>query len=163
MSEIFAVACAVVCAIFSLRGVRGPMRGRIRQRALPLLLLVLALWASGLETGHYWLPSGIVLAAGLLVCLAPDAAARVVPYALFALAAYGIWMINGFIVRYVLFYGLVPIPYLPTHTPNGMVLVPTRRLATFDGILAVSSPAGGPTIVVIEVPCALSSAKTSIS
>ena len=31
-----------------------------------------------------------------------------------------------------------------------------RRLATFDGILAVSSPPGGPTIVVIEVPCALS-------
>jgi len=30
-----------------------------------------------------------------------------------------------------------------------------------DGILAVSSPPGGPTIVVIEVPCALSSAKTS--
>ena len=29
-----------------------------------------------------------------------------------------------------------------------------RRLATFDGILAVTSPAGGPTIVVIEVPCA---------
>jgi signal transduction histidine kinase len=36
-----------------------------------------------------------------------------------------------------------------------------RRLATFDGILAVSSPAGGPTIVVMEVPCALSSQKTS--
>jgi len=36
-----------------------------------------------------------------------------------------------------------------------------RRLATFDGILAVNSPPGGPTIVVIEVPCALSSAKTS--
>ena len=31
-----------------------------------------------------------------------------------------------------------------------------RRLATFDGILAVSSPPGGPTIVVIEVQCALS-------
>jgi signal transduction histidine kinase len=30
-----------------------------------------------------------------------------------------------------------------------------RRLATFDGILAVSSPAGGPTIVVMEVPCAV--------
>jgi signal transduction histidine kinase len=30
-----------------------------------------------------------------------------------------------------------------------------RRLATFDGIVAVSSPAGGPTIVVIEVPCTL--------
>jgi signal transduction histidine kinase len=31
-----------------------------------------------------------------------------------------------------------------------------RRLATFDGILAVNSPAGGPTIVALEVPCALS-------
>ena len=38
-----------------------------------------------------------------------------------------------------------------------------RRVGTFDGILAVSSPAGGPTIVVIEVPCALSSPKTSSS
>ena len=36
-----------------------------------------------------------------------------------------------------------------------------RRLSTFDGVLAVSSPPGGPTIVVIEVPCALSSPKTS--
>jgi signal transduction histidine kinase len=32
-----------------------------------------------------------------------------------------------------------------------------RRLAIFDGVLAVTSPAGGPTIVVIEVPCALGS------
>jgi signal transduction histidine kinase len=31
-----------------------------------------------------------------------------------------------------------------------------RRLATFDGILAVTSPPGGPTIVAIEVPCTLS-------
>jgi len=38
-----------------------------------------------------------------------------------------------------------------------------RRLATFDGILAVSSPPGGPTLIVIEVPCALSSPKTSSS
>jgi signal transduction histidine kinase len=29
-----------------------------------------------------------------------------------------------------------------------------RRLATFDGILALSSPPGGPTIVVMEIPCA---------
>jgi signal transduction histidine kinase len=36
-----------------------------------------------------------------------------------------------------------------------------RRLAAFDGILAVNSPPGGPTIVVIEVPCALSSPKIS--
>jgi len=36
-----------------------------------------------------------------------------------------------------------------------------RRLGTFDGILAVSSPLGGPTMIVIEVPCALSSQKTS--
>jgi len=36
-----------------------------------------------------------------------------------------------------------------------------KRLATFDGILAVSSPVGGPTMVVMEVPCALSSPKIS--
>jgi signal transduction histidine kinase len=36
-----------------------------------------------------------------------------------------------------------------------------RRLATFDGVFAISSPPGGPTIIVIEVPCALSSPKTS--
>ena len=30
-----------------------------------------------------------------------------------------------------------------------------RRLGTFDGVLAVSSPPGGPTIVAIEVPCEL--------
>jgi signal transduction histidine kinase len=30
-----------------------------------------------------------------------------------------------------------------------------RRLAAFDGILALSSPVGGPTMVVMEVPCAL--------
>ncbi|GAB3210768.1 sensor histidine kinase [Marinactinospora thermotolerans] len=32
----------------------------------------------------------------------------------------------------------------------------TRRLATFDGILALTSPEGGPTVVTMEVPCALS-------
>jgi signal transduction histidine kinase len=31
-----------------------------------------------------------------------------------------------------------------------------RRLASFDGVLAVSSPPGGPTIVAMEVPCELS-------
>jgi signal transduction histidine kinase len=36
-----------------------------------------------------------------------------------------------------------------------------KRLAAFDGIMAISSPTGGPTIVVLEVPCALSSPKTS--
>jgi signal transduction histidine kinase len=36
-----------------------------------------------------------------------------------------------------------------------------RRLGTFDGVLAISSPPGGPTIIVIEVPCALSSQRTS--
>jgi len=36
-----------------------------------------------------------------------------------------------------------------------------KRLASFDGILAVSSPAGGPTMAVMEVPCVLSSPKTS--
>ncbi|MBC9712381.1 sensor domain-containing protein [Streptomyces sp. TRM66268-LWL] len=31
-----------------------------------------------------------------------------------------------------------------------------RRLGTFDGVLAVSSPAGGPTMVTMEIPCASS-------
>jgi signal transduction histidine kinase len=35
-----------------------------------------------------------------------------------------------------------------------------RRLGTFDGILAVNSPPGGPTMIVMEVPCALLSPKT---
>ncbi|MEU8514434.1 histidine kinase [Kitasatospora sp. NPDC048722] len=38
-----------------------------------------------------------------------------------------------------------------------------RRLAAFDGVLAISSPPGGPTIVNLEIPCALSSPKTSSS
>jgi signal transduction histidine kinase len=32
-----------------------------------------------------------------------------------------------------------------------------RRMATFDGLLAVSSPPGGPTIIALEVPCDLAS------
>jgi signal transduction histidine kinase len=38
-----------------------------------------------------------------------------------------------------------------------------RRLAAFDGTMRVSSPAGGPTVVTLEVPCALSSPKTTPS
>jgi signal transduction histidine kinase len=38
-----------------------------------------------------------------------------------------------------------------------------RRLAAFDGTMSVSSPAGGPTLVTLEVPCALSSPKTTRS
>lgn len=38
-----------------------------------------------------------------------------------------------------------------------------RRLAAFDGTMSVSSPPGGPTIVTLEVPCALSSPKTTPS
>ena len=36
-----------------------------------------------------------------------------------------------------------------------------RRLAAFDGVLAVSSPPSGPTVMNMEIPCALSSPKTS--
>jgi signal transduction histidine kinase len=36
-----------------------------------------------------------------------------------------------------------------------------KRLATFDGIVAVSSPVGGPTMIVMEVPCASSSQRIS--
>ncbi len=35
-----------------------------------------------------------------------------------------------------------------------------RRLDAFDGTIAVSSPRNGPTVVTMEVPCALSSPKT---
>ncbi|MYS83683.1 sensor histidine kinase [Embleya scabrispora] len=38
-----------------------------------------------------------------------------------------------------------------------------RRLDTFDGTLALDSPEGGPTTVIMELPCDLSSRKTSLS
>jgi signal transduction histidine kinase len=38
-----------------------------------------------------------------------------------------------------------------------------RRLAAFDGTMTVSSPKGGPTLVTMELPCALSSPRTSPS
>ncbi|MFF4649375.1 sensor histidine kinase [Streptomyces sp. NPDC001380] len=38
-----------------------------------------------------------------------------------------------------------------------------RRLGTFDGVLALSSPPGGPTTVTMELPCASSSPRTSTS
>jgi|GEM_PF-279130 signal transduction histidine kinase len=38
-----------------------------------------------------------------------------------------------------------------------------RRLGTFDGVVAVDSPPGGPTTVTLEVPCVLSSPRTSTS
>lgn len=36
-----------------------------------------------------------------------------------------------------------------------------RRLASFDGVLEIDSPRGGPTVMKMELPCALSSPKTS--
>ncbi|SDN48245.1 sensor histidine kinase [Allokutzneria albata] len=38
-----------------------------------------------------------------------------------------------------------------------------RRFATFDGTFTVDSPVGGPTKVIMELPCVLSSPKTSTS
>ena len=38
-----------------------------------------------------------------------------------------------------------------------------RRLSAFDGTMMVASPVGGPTIVTMELPCELSSVKTSPS
>jgi len=45
---------------------------------------------------------------------------------------------------------------------TGLVGV-ARRLAVFDGTIRVHSPAGGPTEVIMELPCELSSPKTSSS
>jgi signal transduction histidine kinase len=38
-----------------------------------------------------------------------------------------------------------------------------RKLAAFDGVCAVSSPPDGPTMVTIEIPCALSSPRDTLS
>jgi signal transduction histidine kinase len=38
-----------------------------------------------------------------------------------------------------------------------------RRIGTFDGMMTVTSPPGGPTVITLEIPCALSSPKTSSS
>jgi len=38
-----------------------------------------------------------------------------------------------------------------------------RRLAAFDGTVTLSSPPGGPTVITMELPCALSSPKTTPS
>jgi signal transduction histidine kinase len=38
-----------------------------------------------------------------------------------------------------------------------------RRLAAFDGTMVLSSPEGGPTVITMELPCALSSPKTTPS
>jgi signal transduction histidine kinase len=38
-----------------------------------------------------------------------------------------------------------------------------RRLAAFDGTMALSSPPGGPTVITMELPCALSSPRTTPS
>jgi signal transduction histidine kinase len=44
--------------------------------------------------------------------------------------------------------------------PGGGLRGVERRLAAFDGVIAVTSPAGGPTIVTMELPCELSLART---
>ncbi|MEV4312760.1 histidine kinase [Actinocrispum sp. NPDC049592] len=48
-------------------------------------------------------------------------------------------------------------------SPGGGLDGVRRRLATFDGVLMLNSPPGGPTTVTLEVPCALSSPRTSTS
>ena len=47
-----------------------------------------------------------------------------------------------------------------TLRPGGGLRGVERRLAAFDGVIAVTSPAGGPTIVTMELPCELSLART---
>ncbi len=44
--------------------------------------------------------------------------------------------------------------------PGGGLRGVERRLAAFDGVIAVTSPAGGPTLVTMELPCELSLART---
>jgi signal transduction histidine kinase len=44
--------------------------------------------------------------------------------------------------------------------PGGGLHGVERRLAAFDGVLAVTSPTGGPTLVTMELPCELSLVRT---
>ncbi|HZC61240.1 MAG TPA: sensor domain-containing protein [Streptosporangiaceae bacterium] len=44
--------------------------------------------------------------------------------------------------------------------PGGGLRGVERRLAAFDGVIAVTSPVGGPTLVTMELPCELSLART---
>lgn len=48
-------------------------------------------------------------------------------------------------------------------TADGGVAGVRRRLAAFDGTVHVESPTGGPTVLSLEVPCALSSRRTTPS
>lgn len=48
-------------------------------------------------------------------------------------------------------------------TPDGGLRGMQRRLGALDGTLDVTSPPGGPTVVIMEIPCELSSAKTTPS
>ncbi|NUT44432.1 MAG: sensor histidine kinase [Thermoactinospora sp.] len=50
-----------------------------------------------------------------------------------------------------------------TATPGGGLHGIRRRLDGFDGVMTLSSPIGGPTVATLEIPCALSSPKTSTS
>jgi signal transduction histidine kinase len=47
--------------------------------------------------------------------------------------------------------------------PDGGLPGIERRLAAFDGTLHVASPAGGPTVLTMELPCELSSPRISPS
>ncbi|MFI6814532.1 sensor histidine kinase [Nonomuraea sp. NPDC050328] len=47
--------------------------------------------------------------------------------------------------------------------PGGGLAGIRRRLSGFDGLLTLSSPPGGPTVATLEIPCALSSPRTSSS
>ncbi|MBR8743069.1 sensor histidine kinase, partial [Nocardiopsis sp. MG754419] len=47
-----------------------------------------------------------------------------------------------------------------TPTPASGLGGIARRLDAFDGTMNITSPTGGPTIITLEIPCALSSPKT---
>jgi signal transduction histidine kinase len=50
-----------------------------------------------------------------------------------------------------------------TVTAGGGLRGVERRLSAFDGTVGVTSPVGGPTVVTLEIPCELSSPKTTPS
>ena len=71
-------------------------------------------------------------------------------------------VVGGVTTFVTMAYIVIVNPDILSGRGTGMRGVATR-LAAFDGRMWVSSPAGGPTLITLEVPCDLSSPRTSPS
>jgi signal transduction histidine kinase len=128
---IIALASAALAVEILLARVPGTPGQRARARALPLTLIVIALTTFGLDAGAYTVPAVLVIAAGLLACVAPAIAARTAPLALTAYGVFGIGYWNNSIARPAVFYGVLPITQMIRET--GWMMRPL-------GVIPAASP-----------------------